>query len=379
MATKGTRLLNSILGLEDEEENVNVGGGEQQGVYSNVPRVQAKHSGLHVGNLDNDYTNDEDDKDVGKGTVLADDGNYKSPYETKEGIKQVEDGTRQQEDNTDPNKGMENDKVDVTPVKTTEGTQNGDTYRTMEDIAKVFQTRADEEEKESQENEAELKRTAKRRMLLAGIADAANSFHQAYAYARGIKPMNENKGYAKEVRKELREDLDWLRKNKDRVLNYRAKVAEIQGTIASLKNQDKLAEERLSKERRAQRESDAKIKAYEARANKDDELANLYMAKAEAVRNGDVNKEREIDAKIKVYESQERRNDASANASNARAEQIRNGTYVEEEKTDETGMTSKTTRKTQPLSAGTSSNSNAGMSNRNGGLGWGKDDNKTDW
>lgn len=255
------------------------------------------------------------------------------------------------------------------PATTNAGnTQTGVTgYQGIIDYINRLNKAADDEEAEGKRaDEEKVKRAAKRRMLLAGIADAANSFHQAYAYARGIKPMNDNKGYAKEVKKELRDDLEWMRKNKDRVLNFRAKAAEWEKALSLLKNQDRQYEERISKEKRAQRESDAKIKAYEARANKDEGLANLYLAKAEAVRNGDVNKEREIDAKIKVYESQERRNDASANAANALAEQRRNGMVVEEQKTDETGMSTKSTKITKPANTGGTNGGNTPPSRRNG-------------
>ena len=244
--------------------------------------------------------------------------------------------------NHDSNKGTENDKVDDVPA-TTGGTQNGDTYRTMEDIAKIFQARADEEEKESQENEAELKRTAKRRMLLAGIADAANSFHQAYAYARGIKAMNDNKGYAKEVRKELRDDLDWLRKNKDRVLNYRAKAAEIGKAIESLKNKEALMEWRTAR--------------LQADIDKTNDKAALEWKKLEideAYKNGllTIKQYELLDKQVRTKIAQQ---NADTSSKNAETNAIKAGGYTKE-KTDEFG--NQTIEKSTP-NAG---NSNAGTS-----------------
>lgn len=258
--------------------------------------------------------------------------------------------------NHDSNKGTENDNVESEPT-TTGGTQNGNTYSTLEDIAKVFQTRADEEEKESRVDEAELRRTAKRRMLLAGIADAANSFHQAYAYARGIKAMNDNKGYAKEVRKELRDDLDWLRKNKDRVLNYRAKAAEIQKTIAALKKQDVETEYKWKNLERLNAEHQRLVdKDYDARM-KDEWKRDIEQGKL------DVQKRRlEIEEDYKRGLISLRQREISIKELNAL------GKVVTKEKVDPlTGETTIETTTTKPVgtgnaAGGTSGNSNAGTS-----------------
>jgi len=250
--------------------------------------------------------------------------------------------------NHDSNKGTENDNVESEPT-TTGGTQNGDTYRTLEDIAKVFQTRADEEEKESQENEAELKRTAKRRMLLAGIADAANSFHQAYAYARGIKAMNDNKGYAKEVRKELREDLDWLRKNKDRVLNYRAKAAEIGKAIESLKNKEALMEWRTAK--------------LQADIDKTNDKAALEWKKVEideAYKNGllTIKQYELLDKQVRTKIAQQ-----NADTATARENRMSQGSTTTTTEDDGTGLTTTKTQVKQVGTSGASGNSDAGTSN----------------
>ena len=258
--------------------------------------------------------------------------------------------------NHDSNKGTENDNVESEPT-TTGGTQNGDTYRTLEDIAKVFQSRADEEEKESQENEAELKRTAKRRMLLAGIADAANSFHQAYAYARGIKAMNDNKGYAKEVRKELREDLDWLRKNKDRVLNYRAKAAEIGKTIESLKNKEALMEWRTAK--------------LQADIDKTNDKAALEWKKVEideAYKNGllTIKQYELLDRLVRTKIAQQNADTSSKNAETnaARENRMSQGSTTTTTEDDGTGLTTTKTQVKQVGTSGTSGNSNAGVSEK---------------
>lgn len=332
-----------VLGLEDKEKNqeelddmYNATGnsqkqveqqGEEEKAESTKPaRAERKRAGEDVSGEQHDHTD---------------------PFKQRVGV--VPDDIA----NHDPNKGMENDKVDVTPAKTTEGTQNGDTYRTMEDIAKIFQTRADEEEKESQENEAELKRTAKRRMLLAGIADAANSFHQAYAYARGIKPMNENKGYAKEVRKELREDLDWLRKNKDRVLNYRAKAAEIGKAIESLKNKEALMEWRTAR--------------LQADIDKTNDKAALEWKKLEideAYKNGllTIKQYELLDKLVRTKIAQQ---NADTSSKNAETNAIKAGGYTKE-KTDEVGNKTieiSTPNVSNSNAGGTSGNSNAGTSN----------------
>lgn len=251
--------------------------------------------------------------------------------------------------NHDSNKGTENDNVESEPT-TTGGTQNGDTYRTLEDIAKVFQSRADEAEKESQENEAELKRTAKRRMLLAGIADAANSFHQAYAYARGIKAMNDNKGYAKEVRKELRDDLDWLRKNKDRVLNYRAKAAEIGKAIESLKNKEALMEWRTAK--------------LQADIDKTNDKAALEWKKVEideAYKNGllTIKQYELLDKLVRTKIAQQ-----NADTATARENRMSQGSTTTTTEDDGTGLTTTKTQVKQVGTSGTSISSNAGGSEK---------------
>ena len=334
------------MGLVDNDQNT------QQGVYSNVPREQAKHNGLNVGNLDNDYTNDEDDKDVGKGSVLADEGGtYKSPYETEEGIKKLEEGANKQ--GSDTNKGTENDKLtDEAKANTSEK------YKEIVETIRKYRDLANSEEEKmnlSDEDKKKLKKAYKRNMLMSGIADAANSFHKAFSYGAGIKAMND-KDFTEETKKKIREDEEWYNKNRDRIMNYHAKAADLEKTYAALLNQDRLRDQQEA----AQQYRYDRLKLDIQKAADTKSLNEKKLEIQEMLALGRISKMQhdmlmdELDKQIKQQ---------NANTASARESRMGQGSTTTTTKVDVTGIPTTTTQVKQVGTGGTSSNSNAGTSN----------------
>jgi hypothetical protein len=148
------------------------------------------------------------DENVGKGTVLRDtgeSGDYKPVWQ-----KNADD-----DDN---------------------GT--GRNYGSILNVIDEYNRLADEEEGKapSEEERKKIEKANRRRMLIAGIADAANAFHQAYSYARGVKPMTENKGHSEEVRKRERDDWEWMNKNRERAMKFRTMAAEWEKALLGIEN-----------------------------------------------------------------------------------------------------------------------------------------------
>jgi len=74
-----------------------------------------------------------------------------------------------------------------------------------------------------------IERREKNARILAGIGDAANSFHQAYAYARGIKPMTENKSISEKTEQRIREAQALREKRRDEITNFDKIIADLEG------------------------------------------------------------------------------------------------------------------------------------------------------
>lgn len=166
----------------------------------------------------NDNENVDVDENVGKGTVLRDTGE-------SDGYKPVWQKNADDNGNLNPNA---DDNAD----------DNG-TERKYGSILKVideYHRLANEEEAKARREERKIEKANRRRMLISGIADAANAFHQAYSYARGVKPMTENKGHSEEARKRERDDWEWMNKNRDRAMNFRAKAAELEKALHGIEN-----------------------------------------------------------------------------------------------------------------------------------------------
>ena len=170
----------------------------------------------------NDNHNDNVDVDgnVGKGTVLRDtgeSGGYKPVWQNNA------DDNGNDNPNPNPNAGGDDN-----------GTERN--YSSILNVIDEYNRLADEEEAKARSERKKVEKANRRRMLISGIADAANAFHQAYSYARGVKPMTDNKSQSEEARKRERDDWEWMNKNRDRAMNFRAKAAEWEKALHGVEN-----------------------------------------------------------------------------------------------------------------------------------------------
>lgn len=255
--------------------------------------------------------------------------------------------------------------VDNIPPVTTDGSEYvpGQFYQQQIEAAEAAK---------KAEHDNDVKRL-KRDAILAGIGDAFNAFHQAYANARGTKPMTTGSMSAK-VRERYDKMMQDYRNNKDKFLNAKMRAAQMDEE-ADYKN--KMYQLRLDEleEKKKNNEADRKNKDALTKSQIDANNARkLYWeAFADAKKRGATDEEAKTEAELRVKESIVNRNNASAAAYNALEEQRKrnNGGYTEEiEETDHRGHTKKTKKTRTP---------NGGPSGHNGGLGWGKEDNKAEW
>ncbi|MBO7167399.1 MAG: hypothetical protein J6V61_01450 [Bacteroidaceae bacterium] len=170
------------------------------------------------------------DENVGKGTVLRDTGE-------SGGYKPVWQNNNNLNDNAN---GNDDDNDYVNDNDDDNGT--GRNYGSILNVIDEYNRLADEEESKapSEDDRKKIEKANRRRMLIAGIADAANAFHQAYSYARGVKPMTDNKSRSEEARKRERDDWEWMNKNRDRAMNFRAKAAELEKVLRGLQDKDEM-------------------------------------------------------------------------------------------------------------------------------------------
>lgn len=201
------------------------------------PRALRKENGEDVSgemydNLnhnDNGNVDENADENVGKGTVLRDTGEsdgYKPVWQ-----KNADDDGN---DNLNP-----------------DADENG-TERKYGSILKVideYNRLANEEEAKARREERKIEKANRRRMLISGIADAANAFHQAFSYANGKNPMTD-KSYSEEARKRERDDWEWMNKNRDRAMNFRAKAAELEKVLRGLQDKDEMMDWRNAEQTR---------------------------------------------------------------------------------------------------------------------------------
>lgn len=210
------------------------------------PRALRKRNGEDVSgemydNLnakDDANVDDNADENVGKGTVLRDTGE-------SDGYKPVWQNNADANPNDD-----DNDYVNANDDDDDNGT--GRKYGSILNVIDEYNRLADEEEGKapSEEERKKIEKANRRRMLISGIADAANAFHQAYSYARGVKPMTENKGHSEEARKRERDDWEWMNKNRDRAMNFRAKAAELEKVLRGLQDKDEMMDWRNAEQTR---------------------------------------------------------------------------------------------------------------------------------
>lgn len=198
---------------------------------SNNPNVNAND------NLNDNHNADANvdanvDENVGKGTVLRDTGE-------SDGYKPVWQKNADDNGNDNPNADENADE---------NGTERK--YGSILNVIDEYNRLANEEEAKARREERKIEKANRRRTLISGIADAANAFHQAYSHARGVKPMTDNKSRSEEARKRERDDWEWMNKNRDRAMNFRAKAAELEKVLRGLQDKDEMMDWRNAEQTR---------------------------------------------------------------------------------------------------------------------------------
>ena len=179
---------------------------------------------------------------------------------------------------------------------------------------------------ESKEDKEKRERREKSHMALAGIGDAANAFHQAYAYARGVKPMTENKSISQATQKRIEEAKELRDKNYDAWMRHQLAAAELEDkgyqALREAKRYEREFALKEEKEKRMKAASESRIMADEARAKANYELANLYEARAKAVETDNKAELKKIDAQIDEIKSRIAKNNAGTAKENASTAEI---------------------------------------------------------
>jgi hypothetical protein len=201
-------------------------------------------------------------------------------------------------------------------------------------------------ERRKAEHDKDVKKL-KRDAILAGIGDAFNAFHQAYANARGTKPMTTGNMSAK-VRERYDKMMQDYKAHQDQYLNARMRAMQMDDAKAENERNYKLKlrqQERLEKDAQTRA---AKAEAYsnyqQSVISKNEAQAAYWSAKANALEAGMPLEEAIKRAEEARKQAQTRQANSAADASDALAEQRRrnDGGYTEEvEETDHRGNTKK--------------------------------------
>ena len=218
---------------------------------------------------------------------------------------------------------------------------------------------------ESEEERAKREKREKRGMILASLGDALGSFHNAYAYAKGEKPM-ELPSLTERMKARYEKAKAKRDENSDKVFSYLMQREKLMDEKHTRDLQDKNYALNLMKEQRYDRDqknknalSEARIGYYNAQADKNETLKDFYKAKINYLEMGyDLDR---AEAMARIDASR-----ASAAASRARASAINNDQNSELVTTTETtydrGRNKKTvtTKRKNPVQKKSSNKGNDG-------------------
>lgn len=206
-----------------------------------------------------------------------------------------------------------------------------------------------------EEKKARLKRE-KRQAVMATLADGFAAFHNAYANARGTKPMPNLGNNASKLQQRLyKEDQDrkaegWKRLNAKMHMDQMEDTRNWRQVQAEISNK---REERLNKKLELDKEKNDSYRKYqESLANKNNEQAAYWKAKWQALEDG---KDLDValkEAKVATERARAGQASSAANLNNVRAENVGNGvgeyTTETEVHRDQFGnITGRTTRRTK--------------------------------
>lgn len=172
------------------------------------------------------------------------------------------------------------------------------TFATNDDIRKYILEQIEEEKKysESSEDRAKRERREKREKFFAGLANGLGVFHEAYSYARGVRPME-----MPALPEKWQERYDKMQaerdKHRDGMLNYYGMLGQLDKEERGWNykvERDNKSDERFDRQQKRMEEQTRiqaqKAEAYrqyqESLANKNDEQAAYWKAKAQALEEG---------------------------------------------------------------------------------------------
>lgn len=334
-------------------------------------RAARKRAGLPVNPNAHDHTQDgdspSDDASVSTGVMAAEEKpDYKPAWQggsqttnAQPAAAQATQQTTQQANDDEYSQYLERQKAAT------------DAYvKNLGDISDLIKKQMSaRDDMETDEEKKRRERREKNAMFLSGIGDAANAFHQAYAYGRGVKPMNDDKSLSEKTRERIKKAKEERYKNNDAILNYYKVLADLEAKKAS-------AEQNVFKDKV---DTEYKIGSLEWRRDqlqrlrdRDflDERKQDWKEKYEQGRLDIAAEKNEIDRAYKEGLLSLRGKEAAIKELNAQTGAIKAQGYTEE-KTDSHGKKTVVTR-TPNGAAGNAGSNNGGNT---GGLGWGK----TDW
>jgi hypothetical protein len=216
------------------------------------------------------------------------------------------------------------------------------------------------------------RRKQKRDMVLASIGNGFNAFHQAYANARGVKPIADNVSLTGKVRdryEKIKKERDALSRE---YANGMLRAMNLDETAKQQKVTNALAarrQDRLDRETKIKEDKAAAYQQYQASvAAKNEEQAAYWKAKWEALEAG-----KDAEAALKDAKAAQAR--AAARLANVRADAGGfastaggvGGYEVTEEKVDSKGRKTTTTKRRTPTTGRNSGGSLLPGNNNNTG------------
>lgn len=277
-----------------------------------------------------------------------------------------------------PNLNLDAPELKVSPELRNHFTGYGDVNDFIDERVKYYKSL-----QESEEDRAKREKREKRGMTLASIGDMLGSFHNAYAYAKGEKPM-ELPSLTERMKARYENAKAKRDENSDKIFYYLLQREKLMDEKHTRDLQDKNFELNVKKEERNDRRQEAQNALYEARIGyykaveeKNVEMTAYYRAKTHYLELGYDLEKAESMARVEADRARAEASNASAAVNRERAKSIRNnrnsrgssrnGTqeyeYVTEtEKTDDLGRktTTVTRKRKNPVKKKSSNQSNGG-------------------
>lgn len=330
-------ILKRFFGFEDDEPK------------KNTPPVKEPEKNNNEFTMSEEALVDKKDEESDNASVST------GVIAQKEENKPITFGEQTQEP-VEQNVAPENEKPVEKPAETpTPSTTEDDEYKNamkqyyeLIDILKG--EKAINDERFSKENEDKRERAEKSALFVSRLSDVADVMLQAYNHARGLPNISTAQNASDKTMQRILQSRREMEGYRQKGLSITKAIADIENKMVSMK-QAKERQERLDKETKIkQAKAEAYRGYYEAMANKNNEMAAFYKAKAEALEEG-----KSLDEALKLAKIAKEK--ASANKTNAEAANVgKTKTVDKETATEKNGETTYKKETTTTTTGGTSNN-----------------------